>query len=152
MQEFCQKRQQTSISIRKSKPRFKKDTLVKYLKAISFESQIKSYPFGIGIAKFISLETASAQSLPPPDSLLCQDMLWTSPYLRVQTKPGRQQGIFFAEGRTRTGTSEIGQRILSPLRLPNSATPALKRRHPDSNRGIEVLQTSALATWLCRPK
>jgi hypothetical protein len=24
------------------------------------------------------------------------------------------------------------------------------RRHPDSNRGITVLQTVALATWLCR--
>ena len=29
-----------------------------------------------------------------------------------------------AEGRTRTGTEDNFQRILSPLRLPNSATPA----------------------------
>ena len=26
------------------------------------------------------------------------------------------------------------------------------RRHPDLNRGITVLQTAALATWLCRHK
>ena len=48
-----------------------------------------------------------------------------------------------------------GRRVLSPLRIPVPPRPRHNsmrewRRRADSNRCIEVLQTSALATWLRR--
>ncbi len=53
-----------------------------------------------------------------------------------------------AEDRNRTGTVISNRRILSPLRLPvpppRHGWNKIWRRHPESNWGIKVLQTSAL--------
>ena len=56
---------------------------------------------------------------------------------------------FSAEGRSRTDTDIEYPRDFKSLASANFATPASRRRS-ELNRWIEVLQTSALTTWLRR--